>query len=177
MSFNHSNKGCHKIKYCPMETKFFGKFIAGDYVAPNIPPEERTMAFGSLRSNTLEDTATVQTPVSFDVVGPLSNVTVSPTGNELVVNESGVYQVTVSINAIAFAAPDPTDGYLSATITVNGMPIFTQGIAVFNITSRNSSAYIVQAALNAGDQVGVSAASEAFLFGYMNRSLTLLQLQ
>ncbi|MCT6923287.1 hypothetical protein [Metasolibacillus sp.] len=93
------------------------------------------------------------------------------------INESGVYQVTVSINAIAFAAPDPTDGYLSATITVNGMPIFTQGIAVFNITSRNSSAYIVQAALNVGDQVGVSAASEAFLFGYMNRSLTLLQLQ
>lgn len=77
MSFNHSNKGCHKIKYCPIETRFFGKFIAGDYVAPNIPPEERTMAFGSLRSNTLEDTATVQTPVSFDVVGPLSNVTVS----------------------------------------------------------------------------------------------------
>ncbi|MEC1179883.1 hypothetical protein P9B03_15390 [Metasolibacillus meyeri] len=174
MSFKDANGHCHSNKCHVTESKYLARFVATQ--GPIIPPPERVLSFGSLRGDTVTDTTPVMTPVPFSVAGPLSKVTVSPTGNELVVSESGVYQVTLSINAIAFAAPDPGQNYLTASITVNGAPIFTQGLAVFNITSRNSSTFVVQAALNAGDSVGASATSDDPIFGYLNRSLTILQL-
>ena len=116
-------------------------------------------------------------PVPFNVVGPLStNITVSGSGNELVVGESGIYQITISINAEATTDPDPDQPYLNAIITVNGLPIFGDTSTFFKIPNRGSSTYVVQAALNAGDEVGVSISTDFPILGYMNRSLTIVQL-
>ena len=53
--------------------------------------------------------------------------------------------------------PDPDQPFFTVSITVNGQPIFLNGIAVFNVVNRSSSAYVVQATLAAGDLVGASA--------------------
>ena len=65
---------------------------------------------------------------------------------------------------------------INVSITVNGQPIFLEGIAVFNVVNRGSSAYTVQASLMAGDIVGASAASDSPIASYANRSLTIIQL-
>jgi len=135
------------------------------------------MAFGSLRGNSVETPGATLTPVPFSVSGPLSDtVTVSLSGNELVVGESGVYQVTISINADATTDPDPDQPYLNAIITVNGTPIFGDTTTFFKIPNRSSSTFAVQAALTAGDEVGASIGTDFPILGYMNRSLIIVQL-
>ena len=63
---------------------------------------EVVLAFGSLRGSSVETPGATLTSVPFNVVGPLSDtITVSLSGNELVVGETGIYQITVSINAEA----------------------------------------------------------------------------
>lgn len=85
---------------------------------------EVVLAYGSLRGSTVETPGETFTPVPFSAVGPLSDtITVSLSGNELVVGESGIYQITISINAEATTDPDPDQPYLNAIITVNGTPI------------------------------------------------------
>ncbi|WP_333646398.1 hypothetical protein [Lacrimispora sp.] len=135
------------------------------------------MAYGSLRGASVEVPGATFTPVPFSVTGPLSStITVSTSGNELVVGESGIYQITISINAEATVDPDPDQPYLNAIITVNGVPIFGDTSTFFKISNRSSSTYVVQAALTAGDEVGVSIISDFPILGYMNRSLTIVQL-
>lgn len=121
---------------------------------------------------------TTLTPVIFSIVGPLSDtVTVSGTGNALVVGESGIYQITVSINAEATTDPDPDQSYLNAIITVNGNPIFSDTTTFFKISNRSSSTFVVQAALTVGDEVGASISTDfPMILGYMNRSLTIAQI-
>lgn len=139
--------------------------------------EEGVLAFGSLRGNTAELPGATFAPVPFNIVGPLSDtVTVSLSGNELVVGQSGVYQVTISINAEATVDPDPDQPYLTAIITVNGAPIFGDTTTFFKIPNRSSTTFVVQAALTAGDEVGVNINSDFLALGYMNRSLTITQL-
>lgn len=116
------------------------------------------------------------TNVPFSVTGPLSDITVSPTGNELVLGKSGIYQITISINAEATESPDADQPYLLAIITVNGIPIFGDTSTYFRIANRSSSTFIAQASLSAGDQVGVSISTEFPILGYMNRTLTVVQL-
>jgi len=162
---------------CPNEMKYFPKIVAlPGPVVPVPSPDRSVLAYGSLRGDTLGPLSPDPTPVTFQVVGPLSNVTVSPSGNELVVQNDGVYQITISINAQATAAPDPDQPFFTVSITVNGQPIFLNGIAVFNVVNRSSSAYVVQATLAAGDLLGASAASDSFVASYANRSLTIVQL-
>lgn len=111
------------------------------------------------------------------MVGPLSStITVSLSGNELVVGEGGIYQVTVSINAEATTDPDPDQPYLNAIITVNGAPIFGDTTTFFKIANRSSATFVVQAALSAGDEVGANIGTDFPILGYMNRSLTVVQL-
>ena len=105
-----------------------------------------------------------------------STITVSMSGNELVVGESGIYQITISINAEATVDPDLDLPYLNAIITVNGLPIFGDTTTFFKIPNRSSSTFVVQATLTAGDEVGVSISSTFLTLGYMNRSLTVVQL-
>jgi len=118
------------------------------------------------------------TPVLFSVAGPLSNtISVSPTGNELVVGESGIYQITISINAEATVNPDPDQPYLTGIITVNGLPIFGDTTTFFNISNRSSSTFVAQASLMAGDAVGASISTDfVAILGYANRTLTIVQL-
>ncbi len=135
------------------------------------------MAYGSLRGSSVETPGATFTPVPFNVVGPLSDtITVSLSGNELVVGESGIYQITVSINAEATTDPDPDQPYLNAIITVNGSPIFGDITTFFKISNRSSSTFVVQASLAAGDEVGASISTDFPVLGYMNRSLTIVQL-
>lgn len=144
---------------------------------PTGPTGEVVLALGSLRGTSIEVPGATFTPVPFSVVGPLSGtVTVSLSGNELVVGESGVYQITISINAEATDSPDPDQPYLQAIITVNGTPIFGDTSTFFKISNRSSSTFVVQAALSAGDEVGVSISTDFPILGYMNRSLTVIQL-
>lgn len=137
---------------------------------------EVVLAFGSLRGASIEVPEATFTPVPFSVVGPLSNITVSLSGNELVVRESGIFQITISINAEAAVDPDPDQPYLNAIITVNGTPIFGDTTTFFKISNRSSSSFIVQASLTAGDEVGASISTTFPILGYMNRSLTVVQL-
>ena len=135
------------------------------------------LAYGSLRGNTNEVPGETLSPVPFNIVGPLSpNITVSLSGNELVVGQTGVYQITISINAEATEDPDPDQPYLTAIITVNGTPIFGDTTTFFKIPNRSSTTFVVQAALTAGDEVGASISSDFPILGYMNRTLTVIQL-
>ena len=135
------------------------------------------MAFGSLRGSSVETPGETFEPVPFSVVGPLSDtITVSLSGNELVVGESGIYQITISVNAEATVNPDSDQPYLEAIITVNGTPIFGDTTTFFKISNRSSSTFIVQASLTVGDEVGVSISTDFPVLGYMNRSLTIVQL-
>lgn len=144
---------------------------------PQGPTGEVVLAYGSLRGSAVETPGEAFVPVVFNVVGPLSNtVAVSVTGNELVVGEDGVYQITISINAIATTDPDPDQPYLNAIITVNALPIFGDVTTFFKIQNRSSSTFVVQAALSAGDEVGVSISTTFPVMSYMNRSLTIVQL-
>ncbi|ACL19067.1 Collagen triple helix repeat protein [Desulfitobacterium hafniense DCB-2] len=144
---------------------------------PTGPTGEVVLAFGSLRGSSAEAPGATFTPVPFSIVGPLSDtITVSLSGNELVVGESGIYQITISINAQATTDPDPDDPYLEAIITVNGSPIFGDTTTFFKIFNRSSSTFVVQASLTAGDEVGVSASTDFPILGYINRSLTVVQL-
>ena len=144
---------------------------------PTGPTGEVVLAFGSLRGSSVETPGATLTPVPFSVVGPLSGtVTVSVSGNELVAGESGIYQITISINAEATTDPDPDEPYLNAIITVNGTPIFGDTTTFFKISNRSSSTFVVQASLTAGDEVGVSISTDFPVLGYINRSLTLVQL-
>lgn len=169
MLSRHTQMGC-----CQSETNYFSKIVA--IPGPVAPVNLGVLGYGSLRGDTLELLSPTSAPVIFHEVGPLSNVTVSPTGNELVVQNNGVYQITISINSQATAAPDPNDPFFSVSITVNGDFIFEDGIAIFNVANRSSSTYVVQATLSAGDLVGVSASSESPITGYASRSLTIIQL-
>ncbi len=142
-----------------------------------IGTDQAVLAFGSLRGSSVETPGATLTPVPFSVVGPLSDtITVSLSGNELVVGESGIYQITISINAEATVEPDPDQPYLDAIITVNGTPIFGDTTTFFKITNRSSSTFVVQASLAAGDEVGASVSTDFPILGYMNRSLTIVQL-
>ncbi|WP_312701708.1 hypothetical protein [Sedimentibacter sp.] len=144
---------------------------------PQGPTGDVVLAYGSLRGASVEVPGATFTPVPFSVVGPLSStITVSLSGNELVVGESGIYQITISINAEATVDPDPDQPYLNAIITVNGTPIFGDTTTFFKISNRSSSSFVVQAALAAGDEVGVSIITDFPVLGYMNRSLTIVQL-
>ncbi len=144
---------------------------------PTGPTGEVVLAFGSLRGSSVETPGATFTPVPFSVVGPLSDtITVSLSGNELVVGESGIYQITISINAEATTDPDPDQPYLNAIITVNGTPIFGDTTTFFKISNRSSSTFVVQASLTAGDEVGASISTDFPVLGYMNRSLTIVQL-
>ena len=138
---------------------------------------EVVLAFGSLRGSGVEIPSATFIPVPFNTVGPLSDtITVSGSGNELVVGESGIYQITISINAEATTDPDPDQPYLTAIITVNGTPLFGDTTTFFNISNRSSSTYTVQASLTAGDAIGVNISTVFPILGYMNRSLTIVQL-
>lgn len=142
-----------------------------------IETDQAVLAFGSLRGSSVETPGATLTPVPFSVVGPLSDhITVSLSGNELVVGASGIYQITISINAEATAEPDPDQPYLNAIITVNGTPIFGDTTTFFKISNRSSATFVAQAALAAGDEVGVSISTDSLVLGYMNRSLTIVQL-
>lgn len=144
---------------------------------PTGPIGEVVLAYGSLRGNTIEIPGETLAAIPFNIVGPLSpDVTVSGSGNELVVGQSGVYQITVSINAEATDDPDPDQPYLNAIITVNGTPIFGDTTTFFKISNRSSATFVVQAALTAGDEVGASISSDFPILGYMNRTLTVIQL-
>lgn len=135
------------------------------------------MAFGSLRGSSVEVPGADFTPVPFSVVGPLSDtITVSPSGNGLVVGLSGIYQITISINAEATVEADPTQPYLDAIITNNGAPIFGDTTTFFKISNRSSSSFVVQASLTAGDEIGASMSTDFPVLGYLNRSLTIVQL-
>lgn len=140
------------------------------------PTGEVVLAYGSLRGASVEVPGSTFTPVPFSVAGPLSNVTVSLSGNGLVVGQSGVFQITISINAEATVSPDPDQPYLQAIITVDGIPVFGDTTTFFKIANRSSSSFIVQASLTAGDEVGVSISTDFPILGYLNRSLTLVQL-
>ena len=138
---------------------------------------EAALAYGSLRGTSIEVPGAAFRSVPFNATGPLSKtVTVSPSGNELIVGESGVYQITISISAEATTNPDPDQPYLVAIITRNGKPIFGDISTFFKIANRNSSTFVVQAALDAGDQIGVSIGTDYAALGYMNRSLGIVQL-
>ena len=142
-----------------------------------VEDDEVISGFGSLRGSSVETPGATFTPVPFSVVGPLSStITVSLSGNELVVGESGIYQITISINAEATTDPDPDQPYLNSIITVNGTPIFGDTTTFFKISNRSSSTFVVQASLTAGDEVGVSISTDFPVLGYMNRSLTIVQL-
>ncbi len=142
---------------------------------PAGPTGEVVLAYGFLRGSSVETPGATFTPVPFNVVGPLSDtITVSLSGNELVVGESGIYQITVSINAEA--TTDPDQPYLNAIITVNGSPIFGDITTFFKISNRSSSTFVVQASLAEGDEVGASISTDFPVLGYMNRSLTIVQL-
>ena len=144
---------------------------------PQGPAGEVVLAYGSLRGTGVEIPGATLEPVPFNIVGPLSDtITVSLSGNELVVGESGTYQITISINAEATTDPDPDQPYLTAIITVNGAPIFGDTTTFFNISNRSSSTFVVQATLAAGDEVGVSISTDSLVLGYTNRSLTIVQL-
>ncbi|MEE3806378.1 MULTISPECIES: hypothetical protein [Lysinibacillus] len=169
MFSRHTQTSC-----CQSEANYFPKIVATP--GPVAPVTPGVLGYGSLRGDTLDFLSPVSTPVTFEQVGPLSNVTVSPSGNELVVQNNGVYQITISINAQATALPDPDQPYFTVSITVNGLPIFLEGIAIFNVLNRSSSSYIVQATLSAGDLVGVSASSDSLVAGYASRSLTVIQI-
>lgn len=135
------------------------------------------LAYGSLRGTSIEVPCNVFGCVPFSVAGPLSDtVCVSRTGNELVVEEDGIYQITIAINAEATAEPDEEQPYLNAIITVNNRPIFGDTSTFFKIANRSTSSYIVQSYLKAGDAVGVSINTDFPALGYMNRSLTIVQL-
>ncbi|MFJ7738396.1 hypothetical protein ACIQ2D_18940 [Lysinibacillus sp. NPDC097287] len=162
-------------KCCSIEPNFFPKIIA--VPGPVSPPEKGVLGYGSLIGDTIEQPTVIGPSVPFNEVGPLSkNISASASGNELVVNESGVYQITVSMSAEATAVPDPTQRFLTVSILVNGVPIFDDTLIAFNISNRSSSTFVVQARLNAGDSVGVRATTDTFPFGYISRSLTLVQL-
>jgi len=141
------------------------------------PAGDVVLAFGSLRGAILELPGSTPTPVVFSVVGPLSDtVEVSSSGNELVVGVSGIYQITISINAEATTDPDPDQPYLTAIITVNGLPVFGDTTTFFNISNRDSSTFVAQAALTAGDAVGANISTAFPVLGYANRTLTIVQL-
>ncbi|WP_342503724.1 hypothetical protein [Lysinibacillus sp. FSL L8-0126] len=169
MSYKHINMGC-----CQKETNSFPKIIAipGPVPTPNIG----VLSYGSIRGDSLEIISPIAAPIPFQQVGPLSNVTVSPSGNELVVQSNGVYQIAISINAQTTVEPDPLQSYFTVSITVNGQPIFLDGLAIFNVLNRSSSTYVVQASLSAGDLVGVSASSANPIANYANRFLSIIQL-
>ena len=115
--------------------------------------------------------------VPFNTAGPLSaTITVSETGNELVVGESGTYQITISISAEATTEPDAEQPYLNAIITANGNPLFGDTSTYFKIANRSSSTFVAQASLSAGDRIGVNINTVFPILGYMNRSLTIVQL-
>lgn len=138
---------------------------------------EVVLAFGSLRGSSIETPGVTLTSVPFNVVGPLSDtITVSLSGNELVVGESGIYQITISINAEATTNPDSDQPYLNAIITVNGTPIFGDTTTFFKISNRSSSTFVVQASLTSDDEVGASVGTNFPILGYINRSLTIVQL-
>lgn len=144
---------------------------------PAGPPGEVVLAFGSLRGSIVELPGVDLEPVPFSTAGPLSTtITVSPSGNELVVGESGIYQITISINAEATVNPDSDQPYLTAIITVNGIPIFGDTSTFFKISNRSSSTFVAQALLTTGDEVGASISTNFPVLGYMNRILTIVQL-
>lgn len=155
-----------------------GRDGADGLTGPTGPIGKVVLAYGSLRGANNETPGTAFTPVTFSNVGPLSDtVKVSSSGNALIVEESGLYQITISINAEATTDPDANQPYLNAIITVNGNPLFTDTTTFFKIFNRSSSSFIVQSALAAGDEVGVSIQTNyPMILGYMNRSLTLVQL-
>jgi len=125
----------------------------------------------------VETPGSIFTPIPFSVAGPLSDtVTVSLSGNGLVVGQAGVYQITISVNAEATAEPDPDQPYPNAIITVNGLPIFAYTTIFSKIPNRGASTYAVQPALAEGDEVGASVSTTFPVLGYMNRSLTIVQL-
>lgn len=140
-------------------------------------PGTVVLGYGSLRGSSIEVPGSAFGSVPFSTPGPLSmGVTVSRTGNELVVNESGIYQITISISAEATTYPDAEQPYLNAAVMVNGQPAFGDISTFFKIMNRGSSSYAVQAYLKAGDEVGVNIGTDFPALGYMNRSLTLVQL-
>ncbi len=161
----------------PGESGPAGPEGAAGPAGPQGPAGEVVLAYGSLRGASVETPGATLTPVPFSVNGPLSDtITVSLSGNELVVGESGIYQITISINAEATTEPDTDQPYLNAIITVNGTPIFGDTTTFFKISNRSSSTFVVQSLLASGDEVGASISTGFPALGYMNRSLTIVQL-
>lgn len=135
------------------------------------------LAYGSLSGLNNEIPNTVAAQMKFNKVGPLSDsITVSPSGNELIVGRDGIYQITISLSAEATVEADMDLPYLDAYITVNNQPVFGDISSFFKIPNRSSTTFTIQAALSAGDAVGVSVSSIFPSLGYMNRMLSIIQL-
>lgn len=141
------------------------------------PTGMSVVGYGSLRGANVEVPGVELTTVPFSIKGPLSDtITVSSTGNELVVGKDGVYQIITSINAEAAVDLDGDQPYLNAIITLNGNPIFGDTTTYFKIANRDCSTFVVQAALQAGDAIGIKISTNFPVLGYMNRSLSIVQL-
>ena len=141
------------------------------------PAGDAVLAYGSLRGNSIELPGADSAAVPFNAAGPLSDsVTVGQGGNELVVGRSGIYQITLSITAEATVNPDAGQPYLDAFLTINGGPLFGDTSTAMRIANRSSATYTVQSALAAGDRVGAAISTRSLTLGYMNRSLSVVQL-
>lgn len=146
-------------------------------MGPTGPAGNTVLAYGSLMGNSIELPGANSEAVPFDAVGPLSeSITSSQTGNELIIGKNGIYQITVSITAEATVNPDTEQPYLDAFLMVNDAPLFGNTSSALRIANRSSSTYTVQSALAAGDKIGVSISTRSPTLGYMNRSLTVVQL-
>ncbi|MFB4212806.1 hypothetical protein ACE1TH_12925 [Shouchella sp. JSM 1781072] len=142
---------------------------------PGPPGPTEVKSFGSLRGSTIENPSEIESSVIFNEVGTVSGgITPSSSGNEFIVLESGVYQITLSISPELSLSPDPSEPYLSAVITINGGPAFGDATSAFYIKNRSSSSFIIQADLVEGDVIGANIATSSIL-GYIGRSLTLLK--
>lgn len=92
------------------------------------------------------------------------------------IGESGVYQITLSVTAEAPVVPSADQPYLDAILTVNGAPMFGNTSTSLRIANRSSSTFVVQAPLTTGDEVGASISTIYPTLGYMNRSLSIIEL-
>ncbi|AKO92549.1 hypothetical protein [Priestia filamentosa] len=83
------------------------------------PPQQNIIpAYGSLYRQTPQTITVNGTKVDFEIPGPAANITLDTVNDEIIINEPGVYEITISLTIILL----PGIGG-SASLFVNDVPI------------------------------------------------------
>jgi hypothetical protein len=137
-----------------------------------------TLAFGSLRGDEAFRPVLFGSNIDFSIAGPSLNTIPDPTTNNITLLDSGVYEISASLEIIVDAAGEGIDFSLFNETTNNSLlPLFSTSVGLDPGLSVFRTGITVQYTLNAGDIISIRPIGIGGAPQYRRASLTVMRIQ